>query len=116
MLSEKLLVSESKRRAHIFNNLDKYLRIIVDTVKMLDKDAEVYLFGSVADGRYLLSSDIDILLVTEMPPGKVIAELWKSVITDPFEIHVITKNAYELYRRRAKLIRLTSSPQETQHS
>ena len=82
---------------------------------MLDTDAEVYLFGSVADGRYLLSSDIDILLVTEMSPGKVIAELWKSGITDPFEIHVITKNAYELYRRRAKLIRLTSSPQETQH-
>lgn len=113
MSSEKLLVSESKRRAQIFNNLDKYLKMIVDAVKMLDRDAEVYLFGSVADGKYLLSSDIDILLVTEMPPGKAIAELWKSGITDPFEIHVITKNAYELYRRRAKLIKITSSSQET---
>ena len=57
MSSEKLLVSESKRRAQIFNNLDKHLKTIVDTVKMLDRDAEVYLFGSVADGRYLLSSE-----------------------------------------------------------
>jgi predicted nucleotidyltransferase len=63
-LSEELLVEEAKRRAEIFRNLGRYLAAIADVVRGLDGDAEVYLFGSVAEGRYLLSSDIDVLVVT----------------------------------------------------
>lgn len=74
----------------------------------LDKGAEVYLFGSVAEGRHLLSSDIDILVVTEIPPEVVISTLWKKGVEDPFEIHVISGNDLEVYRRRAKLISLKS--------
>ena len=73
-------------------------------VKELDEDAEVYLFGSVAEGKHTLSSDIDVLVVTNQPPGKVLATLWEKGIKDPFEIHVITKNMLETYRKRAKLV------------
>ena len=103
---EELLVSEARRRREVFENLEKYLKRLVDVVKRLDPSSEVYLFGSVAEGRYLLSSDIDVLVVTDTSPGKVLAELWLAGIGDPFEVHVVTKDAVEVYRRRSKLVRV----------
>ena len=106
MSSERLLVEDAKRRAEVFKNLNKYMQVIAETVKELDEDAEVYLFGSVAEGKHLLSSDIDVLVVTDESPGKVISMLWDRGIEDPFEIHVVTKEMLELYKKRAKLLRI----------
>ncbi len=103
-MSEKLLVEEARRRREVFGNLEKYLRVIVDTARGLDKNARIYLFGSVAEGRHLLSSDIDVLVVTERKPGEVLAALWRRGIKDPFEIHVVTKEMLGIYRRRARLL------------
>ena len=103
---EELLISEAKHRAHIFKNLDKYLRKIAEIIKEIDKEAQIYLFGSVAEKKHLLSSDIDILVVTDKPPGLILSELWKKGIKDPFEIHVITKTTLKLYARRAKLVKI----------
>jgi len=105
-LSEELLVREARRRIEVFKNLERYLRVIVDVVKGLDENAEVYLFGSVTEGRYLLSSDIDILVITDLYPGKVLAELWNKGIRDPFEIHIVTRAMLKTYRRRAELRRI----------
>ena len=69
-LSERLLIEEAKRRARIHRNLDRYLKLVAEVVKQLDRDAKVNLFGSVAEGRHLLSSDIDILIVTSKPPER----------------------------------------------
>ncbi|HDD26896.1 MAG TPA: nucleotidyltransferase domain-containing protein [Acidilobales archaeon] len=106
-MSERLLVEEAERRAKIFRNLWSYLKLIAKIVKELDRDAEVYLFGSVAEGRYLLSSDIDVLVVTVRKPEEVISRLWEVGIGDPFEIHVITKEYLEIYKRRSKLVQVT---------
>ena len=106
MLWRKLLVEEAKRRAEIFGNLDKYQKI-VEIVKELDRNAEVYLFGSVAEGKHLLSSDIDILVVTNLAPREVLAILWERGIRDPFEIHVVTKDMLEIYKGRAKLVKIS---------
>ena len=76
---KKLLVEEAKRRAEIFRNLDKYLKKVAEIVKELDKNAEVYLFSSVVKGKHLLSGDIDILVVTNLAPGEVLAVLWEKV-------------------------------------
>ena len=105
-MSERLLVEEAKRRAEVFRNLPKYLKVLLDTVKSLDENAEAYLFGSVAEGRYLLSSDIDVLVVTERSPSEVLAALWERGIKDPFEVHVVGRGAFEAYARRAKLLRI----------
>ena len=75
-------------------------------MKSIDRNAEVYLFGSVAEGRHTLSSDIDILVVTEKSPGEVLAALWERGIKDPFEIHVVSRDVLEVYARRAKLLRI----------
>ncbi len=103
-MSEELLVSEARRRAEVFKNLQKYLRVIMEVVNGIDENAEVYLFGSVVEGKHLLSSDIDILVVTNKPAGEVLAELWSKGIKDPFEIHVVTREMLEAYKRRAKLV------------
>ena len=106
MPSKKLLVKEARRRAEVFKNLDKYLRIIAEVVKKLDPEAKAYLIGSVAEGRHLLSSDIDVLIVTKLPPGKILSELWRAGIKDPFEIHVTPKNQLKKYSEKTKLFEI----------
>ena len=103
---EELLVEEAKERKRIFENLYVYLERIVEVVKRIDPESEVYLFGSVAEGRFLLSSDIDVLVVTSVNPGRVLAELWVSGIREPFEIHVVDKKLLEIYEKRSKMIRI----------
>jgi len=108
-LWEELLVEEARERKRVFENLSVYLERIVEIVKRLDPNAEVYLFGSVAEGRYLLSSDIDVLVVTSVNPGRVLAELWNSGIRDPFEIHVVTREHLEIYKKRSKLVKINKN-------
>ena len=105
-MSEELLIKEARRRAEVFKNLREYLEVIVCTIKELDKNSEIYIFGSVAERRYLLSSDIDVLIVTNLKPSEVLSLLWEKGIKDPFEIHVVTRDRLELYRRRAHLVRV----------
>ena len=105
-MSERLLVEEAKRRAEIFRNLPRYLKVILDVVRGIDGNAEVYLFGSVAEERYVLSSDIDVLVVTGRAPGEVLAALWEKGIKEPFEVHVVNKDMLKIYARRAKLLRV----------
>jgi len=105
-LSEELLVREARRRAGIFGNLPRLLRELAAAVREIDPRAEAYLFGSVAEGKHLLSSDIDILVVSDKDPALILAELWRHGFKDPFEIHVVTRSMLEAYRRRARLIRI----------
>ncbi|MEM4489307.1 MAG: nucleotidyltransferase domain-containing protein [Desulfurococcaceae archaeon] len=104
-MSEKLLVKLAKHRAEVFRNLEHYLKVIVKAVKELDEKAEVYLFGSVAEGTYTLSSDIDILVVTDQSPENVLVKLWEKGIKDPFEVHIIRREMLDLYKRRSKLVK-----------
>lgn len=104
---DKLIVEEARRRAEVFRRLDEYLKAIARAVKELDENAEVYLFGSVAEGRHLLSSDIDVLIVTDVQPGVVLAKLWEKGVKEPFEIHVTSKERLGLYKGRAKLVKIS---------
>ncbi len=100
---EDILIEEAKRRRKIFENLNLYLDKIKEVIKSMDKDAKIYLFGSVPENRYLYMSDIDILIVTNISPALVLSELWKNGIKDPFEIHVASPEEYRRYWRRVKL-------------
>ncbi|MEM4519880.1 MAG: nucleotidyltransferase domain-containing protein, partial [Sulfolobales archaeon] len=105
-LSERLLVKLAKYRIEVFRNLKHYLKAIVEVVKELDEHAEVYLFGSIIEGTYTLSSDIDVLVVTDQPPEKILVKLWERGIKDPFEIHIIKKETLDLYKQRSKLVKI----------
>jgi predicted nucleotidyltransferase len=103
-LSEEFWLREARRRREVFENLDTYLRRLAAIVKRLDPSSEVYLFGSVAEGRYLDSSDIDVLVVSDvLKPGETLAALWAEGFGDPFEIHVVDAANAETYKRRASL-------------
>jgi len=90
-----------------FKTRDQYLCIIYTIAKKIDPLAKVYLFGSVAQGTYLLSSDIDILIISRVKPEIIISRLWREGIEDPFEIHVVTPEYEETYRKRSRLISLS---------
>jgi predicted nucleotidyltransferase len=78
----------------------------VKIAKSLDESCEVYLFGSVAEGRSLPSSDVDVLIVTTLRPEQVLSEMWRNGVKEPFEIHVVPPSLLERYRARSKLVRL----------
>ncbi|RLG82574.1 MAG: nucleotidyltransferase domain-containing protein [Thermoprotei archaeon] len=104
MKSRELILKYAAKRREVFKNLDKYLAKIKKIVKKIDPYAKIYLFGSVAEGNYILSSDIDILIITDVPREKILTELWRNGISDPFEIHVYTVEYLDLFRKRSKLI------------
>ncbi len=105
-MSHSLLIKEALRKREIFKNLDKYLRRIKEIIRSLDENAEIYLFGSVVTGESLYSSDIDILVITELKPQVIIRELWKEGIGDPFEVHVYPPKYLPQFKRRANLKKL----------
>jgi len=90
-------------RREAFDNLSRHLKTIKETVHKLDSEAEVYLFGSVAEGTHNYSSDIDILVITNVYPAKIHAELWEAGIKEPFEIHIHNRKEAEFFTRRASL-------------
>jgi predicted nucleotidyltransferase len=98
-MSNDLLIKMALQRQEAFKNLSKHLKTIKKVVAKLDPKAEVYLFGSVAEDNYNYSSDIDILVVTDLYPAKVICELWEAGIEAPFEIHVYTAEKAAFFKK-----------------
>ena len=94
------------RRKKVFARLGELLQKIKKRVLELDPKAEVYLFGSVAEGRCTYSSDIDVLVVTDRRVEEVLPRLWEIGVEDPLEIHVRPRSMLEKYRRRGKLIKI----------
>ena len=94
------------QRRVVFDRLKKHLDIIKRVVYELDPEAEIYLFGSFAEGRSNLSNDIEILIVTKMDSAKVHLELWRAGVKEPFEIHVHTKNEAAFDVGRVKLLKV----------
>ncbi|ADY02223.1 hypothetical protein VMUT_2026 [Vulcanisaeta moutnovskia 768-28] len=99
MVNYDYLIKDARMRQDVFKKLDKYLRIIKEVVRSIDPDAEVYLFGSVAENRYALSSDIDVLVITNADPGIVLEKLWRAGIGPPFEVHIRMPNELVYYER-----------------
>jgi len=105
-MSHKILVKTALKRREVFRKLAEYLEIIKDTVRKLDPKAEVYVFGSVAEENYNYSSDIDVLIITEVSPANVYLKLWKAGIKDPFEVHVHTPEKAIFYKKRTRLVKV----------
>ena len=105
-MSLDILVKRALKRREVFRKLWDYLETVKRVVRELDPEAELFLFGSVAEGRYNYSSDIDILIVTDLHPAKILSELWRAGIKEPFEIHVHPPEKAAIYKNRAKLLRI----------
>jgi len=101
-LSDSILIERAKQRKEVFRNLDKYLCELKSFVHKLDENSKLYLFGSAVRGEPSMISDVDVLVVTDLNPAEVIAQLWRAGFEEPFEFHVVGKEAAEKYFRIIK--------------
>ncbi|MGA3290776.1 MAG: nucleotidyltransferase domain-containing protein [Candidatus Bathyarchaeia archaeon] len=99
-MSYDVVVKAALKRQEAFSNLSRNLEIIKRTVHGLDPDAETFLFGSAVEKEHNYSSDIDILIITNLHPARVLSELWKAGIKEPFEIHVHSREDAEFFKER----------------
>ncbi|MCS7129723.1 MAG: nucleotidyltransferase domain-containing protein [Candidatus Caldarchaeum sp.] len=104
-MSERILVEKARMRRRVFQNLDTHLRELRNFMQRLDRDSKLYSFGSVDRGEHVMMSDVDVMVVTELEPAKVIAELRKAGFDEPFEFHVVDKETAEQYFRRVGMVR-----------
>ncbi len=96
-----------ERRKNAFDNIDRNLKTIINLIKSVDKDSEVYLFGSVLKGNYNYASDIDILIITKNK-DVVYDVLWNNNYSDPYEFHVKSKEESKYYFKHIKDIKKIS--------
>ena len=86
------------KRNEMIKNFKKYLKKINESIKNVLSDSKVYLFGSVIDGNLVAASDIDILIVANVPKkhlkrAEIIAEIEENAglpLSHPFEFHLLT--------------------------
>ena len=91
---------------------------MVHAVKSVLGDAEVYLTGSVVEGKTVPSSDIDVLITSESADvrkatkrAEIIARIEEESglpFVHPFEFHLMTKDEFQEWREvfKPSLIKL----------
>ena len=55
-------------RSRLLRRAEEWLPKVVEVLRELYPDAEIYLIGSLARGEAVAASDVDILVVTRHPP------------------------------------------------
>lgn len=101
---EKAVIEIARERQKYFDDPVYYARVIKDLLGF--KDLQVLLFGSVAEGKCTMASDIDLLIVSDEVP-RSLDERAKPMnrINDAvgqlhlFELHLITPKEFQQYKR-----------------
>ncbi|MEM1674084.1 MAG: nucleotidyltransferase domain-containing protein [Candidatus Bathyarchaeia archaeon] len=80
---------------------------LLETVRSVLPDAEVYVFGSALRSRLTANSDVDVLVVSDRALGSQRHKLAVAIeerLRNPFifEIHLTTKEKLAWYKRQAK--------------
>ncbi len=96
-----------KRRKNAFDNINENLKDLLNLIKSVDRNSELYLFGSVLKGNYNYASDIDILIITENK-DIIYNALWNSDYSDPYEFHVKSVEEAKYYFMHIKDIKKLS--------
>jgi len=97
-----------EKRRKYFERIDKYLKEIKEIVKKEIPDAEIYLYGSVGEGKFSVGlSDIDVAIVSERFKDRekkldVFGKLTKEFFNSPFEFHVLTWEQWDFYKKFIK--------------
>lgn len=95
---------ESGRRA--LEQLDNYIEVAKRVKRILEdvrSDAEVYVFGSVAEGKHTAMSDIDMLMVVDdisrEDAYRLKAMIYRTVEA-PIELHVTSNDEFKHWYKR----------------
>ena len=94
-----MFVEIGKKKQEVFSNLETYLSKIKDIATSVDSHARVFLFGSVASGKFNMASDVDLLIVSNMPRDKFYREFDRHDLGYPFEFHIRTEIEAKPYFR-----------------
>ncbi len=84
----------------------EYAEKIKSTVRKLDPEARVILFGSLVKGEMKPDSDIDVLIITRLASNvNTRMKLRVSIAREigdctPFEIHIVTPEEYESWYKK----------------
>jgi predicted nucleotidyltransferase len=96
-------IKHGKRALEHLGNYREVSKRVKKMVRESWKDAEVYVFGSVVEGRVTAGSDIDILVVADGVTREDAIKMRARVAKDtdaPIELHVASRKEYENWYRR----------------
>ena len=98
-------------RRKIIENWRFYVEKIAKACRELLKDCEVFVFGSVIEGKWTGGSDVDVLLIGDGVPlsnrerAEIKAKIEEAAglpLVHPFEIHLIDRSEVSWYKRHIK--------------
>ena len=89
----------------MIKNHKEYLKNINKNIKLVLKEAQIYLFGSILEGNLVAASDIDILVIADIPKKHLIrAEIVANIeeksglpLSHPFEFHLLTQEEFDTW-------------------
>ena len=95
----------------MIKNHRKYLKKINKNIKLVLKKSQVYLFGSIIEGNLVAASDIDILIIAEVPKShlkraEIIANIEEKSglpLSHPFEFHLLTQKEFDKWSEIYKI-------------
>jgi predicted nucleotidyltransferase len=96
-----------KQRREMLKNYKKYLAKIYSSSKEILKDSKLYIFGSVIEGKNVGGSDIDLLIIANVPKNhlirtQIIANIEEKAglpLSHPFEIHLLSSEEFKIWKR-----------------
>jgi len=99
------------RTNEIIKNYKKFLKKIEDSIKTILRDSQIFLFGSILEENLVAGSDIDILIVADVPKkhllrAELIAKIEENAglpLSHPFELHLITQEEFNTWIKIYKL-------------
>ena len=83
----------------MIKNYKEYLKVINKNIKLVIEDPQIFLFGSILEGNLVAASDIDILIIADIPKNhlkraEIIANIEEKSglpLSHPFEFHLLTQ-------------------------
>ena len=87
----------------MIKNHKKYLKTISKNVNLALNNPQIYLFGSILEGNLVAASDIDILVIANIPKSHlkradIIAQIEEKSglpLSHPFEFHLLTQEEFD---------------------
>ncbi len=99
-----------KTKEMIKNHKD-YLKTINKNIKLVLRESQIYLFGSILEGNLVAASDIDILIIADIPKShlkraEIIANIEEKSglpLNHPFEFHLLTQEEFDTWSEIYKI-------------
>jgi len=99
------------KRKEMIKNHKEYLKIINKNIKLVLQESQIYLFGSIIEGNLVAASDIDILIIAEVPKkhlkrAEIIANIEEKSglpLSHPFEFHLLSEEEFDTWSKIYKI-------------